>query len=61
MAAALSTTFSQADIRRAVASARSADIVVARLGVAAAGRIVIVATPPGSIPAEISEFDEAAE
>jgi hypothetical protein len=59
--AALSAIFSQADIRRAVAAARVAGIVVARHGVVAAGRIVIVATPPGSIPAETGEFDEAAE
>ena len=62
MAAPLSATFCQADIRRAVAAAPAVDIVVARLGVADdAGRIVILATPPGSIPAKIGELDQAAE
>ncbi len=52
-------TFKQADIRRAVAGAQAAGIVV-RLEVAAEGRIVIIAAPPGGIPAEIGAFDEAA-
>jgi hypothetical protein len=53
-------TSKQADIRRNVAAALVAGI-LACPQVTADGRLMIVAVPLGGKPAEMGEFDEAAE
>jgi hypothetical protein len=54
-------TSKRANMQRNVAAAQAAGIVVARIAVNTEGRIVIVATPSGGIPAEIGKFGEAVE